>query len=227
MGIFNFFIVIPQILAASILGFLVKTLFSGQPVYALVVGRVSMMIAGLLVLRVNESPAKWTGNGSRKVQPDANDWYETVKVNFGVRPDGSHDFPALPANFASKGYQQHAEFWAGKSVPSSWKKFSDVAAYWLAKGVDGFRYDMAEMVPVEFWSYLNSSIKMINPDAFLLAVPRKPNRAWSCLRPSVHHQRCFILVRMLAKQRRTMPDSAIRAEQAFLITRVCQLINVG
>ncbi len=54
MGIFNFFIVIPQILAASILGFLVKTLFDGQPVYALVIGGVSMVIAGLLVLRVND-----------------------------------------------------------------------------------------------------------------------------------------------------------------------------
>ncbi|MCJ8269847.1 MAG: MFS transporter, partial [Psychrosphaera sp.] len=54
MGIFNFFIVIPQILAASILGFLVKTLFDGQPIYALVIGGVSMIIAGLLVLRVND-----------------------------------------------------------------------------------------------------------------------------------------------------------------------------
>ena len=43
-----------------------------------------------------------------------------------------------------------------------------------SKGVDGFRYDMAEMVPVEFWSYLNSSIKAINPDAFLLAEVYNP-----------------------------------------------------
>lgn len=52
MGIFNFFIVIPQILAASILGFIVKTLFDGEPIYALVVGGVSMVIAGALTLRV-------------------------------------------------------------------------------------------------------------------------------------------------------------------------------
>ncbi|MFT5162287.1 MAG: maltose/moltooligosaccharide transporter [Alteromonadaceae bacterium] len=59
MGIFNFFIVIPQILAASILGFLIKTLFSGQPIYALVIGGLSMVIAGVLVLRVDERyPAK-------------------------------------------------------------------------------------------------------------------------------------------------------------------------
>ena len=39
----------------------------------------------------------------------------------------------------------------------------------LEKGVDGFRYDMAQMVPVEFWSYMNSAIKMVKPDAFLLS----------------------------------------------------------
>ncbi|MFT4924641.1 MAG: maltose/moltooligosaccharide transporter [Phenylobacterium sp.] len=54
MGIFNFFIVIPQILAASILGFLVKTLFSGEPIYALVIGGVSLVIAGVMVLRVED-----------------------------------------------------------------------------------------------------------------------------------------------------------------------------
>ena len=54
-------------------------------------------------------------------------------------------------------------------MPNTWQKFKDIALYWLAKGVDGFRYDMAEMVPVEFWSYLNSTIKHQNPEAFLLA----------------------------------------------------------
>lgn len=55
MGIFNFFIVIPQILAASILGFLVKHLFDSEPVFALVIGGVSMVISGVLALRVKES----------------------------------------------------------------------------------------------------------------------------------------------------------------------------
>lgn len=54
MGIFNFFIVIPQILAASILGFLITKVFDSQPVYALVIGGVSMLIAGVLTLRVRE-----------------------------------------------------------------------------------------------------------------------------------------------------------------------------
>lgn len=121
-----------------------------------------------------ESPAKWTGNGSRHAQPNIHDWFETVKVNFGVRPDGSHDFPQLPAEYAQKDYRAHAAFWQDKNVPSSWVKFRDIAYYWLDKGVNGFRYDMAEMVPVAFWSYMNSSIKMRDPDAFLLAEVYNP-----------------------------------------------------
>ncbi|WP_298145611.1 alpha-amylase family protein [Flavobacterium sp.] len=123
----------------------------------------------------DEVPAKWTGNGSRLAQPDINDWYETVKINYGIRPDGSKDFPELPAGYDAKDYKAHFEFWKDKSVPSSWIKFRDIALYWIAKGVDGFRYDMAEMVPYEFWSFMNSSIKMKNPDAFLLAEVYNPN----------------------------------------------------
>ncbi|HJS15153.1 MAG TPA: alpha-amylase family protein [Rheinheimera sp.] len=124
--------------------------------------------------KFDENPAKWTGNGSRLAQPDFNDWYETVKVNYGVKPDGSYDFDRLPADFADKSVQEHAAFWQGKDVPNSWLKFRDITFYWLDKGVDGFRFDMAEMVPVEFWSFLNSSIKTKNPDAFLLAEVYNP-----------------------------------------------------
>ncbi len=121
-----------------------------------------------------ESPAKWTGNGSRLAQPKLDDWYETVKINYGVHPDGTKDFPELPADYAQKDVQAHAQFWQGKTVPDSWIKFRQIAEYWLAKGVDGFRFDMAEMVPVEFWSYLNSSIKQKNPSVFLLAEVYNP-----------------------------------------------------
>jgi glycosidase len=121
-----------------------------------------------------EDPAKWTGNGSRSPQPDMHDWYEAVKINFGVRPDGSHDFDALPTGYDNEPVQVHYEFWKDKQLPDSWTKYRDIALYWLDKGVDGFRFDMAEMVPVEFWSYLNSSIKMEKPDAFLLAEIYQP-----------------------------------------------------
>lgn len=55
MGVFNFFIVIPQLVAATILGFMVKTLFDSQPVYALIVGGFSMILAGFLTLRVKDN----------------------------------------------------------------------------------------------------------------------------------------------------------------------------
>jgi len=125
--------------------------------------------------KFEEYPAKWTGNGSRLAKPDINDWYETVKVNYGIRPDGSKVFQELPNGFEKKSYKEHFEFWKDKDVPSSWIKFRDIALYWTAKGVDGFRYDMAEMVPYEFWSYMNSAIKMKNPNAFLLAEVYNPN----------------------------------------------------
>lgn len=124
--------------------------------------------------KFDENPAKWTGNGSRAAQPDANDWYETVKINYGVRPDGSKDFDELPEEYSRKDYKEHAAFWSSREVPSSWIKFRDIALFWLDKGVDGFRFDMAEMVPVEFWSFMNSSIKTANPDAFLMAEVYNP-----------------------------------------------------
>lgn len=116
-----------------------------------------------------ESPAKWTGNGARTATPDINDWYETVKVNYGIRPDGTRDFDSIPPCLADTTAEALYAFWQGRDVPDSWTKFRDIALFWLSKGVDGFRYDMAEMVPVEFWSYMNSAIKHARPDALLMA----------------------------------------------------------
>ncbi|WCP69855.1 alpha-amylase family glycosyl hydrolase [Vibrio tubiashii] len=123
----------------------------------------------------HEFPAKWTGNGSRLAKPNHDDWYETVKVSYGVKPDGSKDFATLPEEYRFKSANEHFEFWSDKQVPDSWTKFRDIALYWLEQGVDGFRYDMAEMVPVEFWSFMNSSIKHVNPDAFLMAEVYQPD----------------------------------------------------
>ena len=58
MGIFNFFIVLPQLLAASVLGLLLKQFFGGEPIYALLIGGVSFIVAGLCVLRVAEPGAR-------------------------------------------------------------------------------------------------------------------------------------------------------------------------
>lgn len=124
--------------------------------------------------KFDETPAKWTGNGSGLAQPRADDWYETVKVNYGIRPDGSSDFDLLPNGFDQKSIPDHYAFWQGKSVPDSWVKFRDICLYWLKFGVDGFRFDMAEMVPVEFWSYLNSTIKLEYPKTTLVAEVYNP-----------------------------------------------------
>lgn len=124
---------------------------------------------------LKENPAKWTGNGSRSPKPDMNDWYETVRVNYGVKPDGSLDFDLLPYDFGEKDYKEHFRFWQHRDVPDSWIKFRDIALYWIDFGIDGFRYDMAEMVPVEFWSFMNSYIKMRNDEAFLMAEVYNPD----------------------------------------------------
>ena len=125
--------------------------------------------------KFDEKPAKWTGNGSRLAQPNMYDWYETVKINYGIKPDGTKDFEVLPNRYENKEYQDHFDFWKGKSIPDSWIKFKDIALFWLEKGVDGFRFDMAEMVPIEFWSYMNSIIKTKYPNTLLLAEVYNPS----------------------------------------------------
>jgi len=125
--------------------------------------------------KFDENPAKWTGNGARASQPGFYDWYETIKVNYGVRLDGTKDFDSLPEGYHYEDYKKHFEFWKDKIVPDSWNKFRDITHYWLDFGVDGFRFDMAEMVPVEFWSFMNSSIKMKNPEAYLIAEVYNPS----------------------------------------------------
>lgn len=124
--------------------------------------------------KFHEFPAKWTGNGSRSAAPGFDDWYETVKVNYGISPDGEYHFDRLPAEMDRADHEEHFRFWKGRDVPDSWKKFRHIARYWLDFGIDGFRYDMAEMVPVEFWSYLNSGIKKLKPNSILMAEVYNP-----------------------------------------------------
>lgn len=126
--------------------------------------------------RFEESPARWTGNDVRRAQPSVDDWYETVKLNFGVRPDGTQDFPTLPESLRGAGAAEHLAFWQGQDVPQTWTKFREIVDYWLDLGVDGFRFDMAEMVPVPFWSYLNAHIKSRRADALLIAEIYQPAR---------------------------------------------------
>lgn len=131
-------------------------------------------LRALLLTPYKEYPAKWTGN-SRSSSPVLTDWYETIKLNYGVAPDGHKDFDSLPLEVAHWDAGAHYAFWRSRVVPSTWRKFKEIVSFWLSLGVDGFRYDMAEMVPVEFWSYLNSYIKSRRPDAFLMAEIYNPD----------------------------------------------------
>jgi glycosidase len=97
-----------------------------------------------------EIPAKVSGNNVFSAQPSIHDWFETVKLNYGV--DLQH------------GNQLHFD-----PIPDTWLKMTDVLIYWTKKGVDGFRCDMAEMVPVEFWAYAIPKVKAINPEAVFIA----------------------------------------------------------
>jgi glycosidase len=87
---------------------------------------------------------KVTGNNKASWTPDINDWYETVKLNYGfdfTKPDKSvREYPnALTPD---------------KAIPDTWKKMDSVIAYWQGLGVDGFRCDMSHMVPPEFWNWV-------------------------------------------------------------------------
>ncbi len=104
-----------------------------------------------------EIPAKVSGNNVFSPQPSINDWFETIKLNYGV--DYQH------------GNQSHFD-----PIPNTWIKMHEVLSYWTELGVDGFRCDMAEMVPVEFWTYAIGKIKKQNPKIIFIAEIYQPDR---------------------------------------------------
>lgn len=96
-----------------------------------------------------EFPAKASGNDCFTAFPSPYDWYETVKLNYGVDyGDGSrHFYP----------------------IPKTWFQMLDILRYWADKGVDGFRCDMAHMVPLEFWQWAIPNIKERYPHIIFIA----------------------------------------------------------
>ncbi|MBT9392205.1 alpha-amylase [Hymenobacter sp. NST-14] len=95
--------------------------------------------------KFQENPAKATGNDVFSATPKVDDWFETIKLNYGV------DY--------QNGRQPHFE-----PTPDTWLKMRDILIFWAQKDVDGFRCDMAEMVPVEFWAWVIPELKKIKPD---------------------------------------------------------------
>lgn len=99
--------------------------------------------------KYSEFPARATGNDCFTAFPNRNDWYETVKLNYGVDPaNGSKHFTP---------------------IPDTWLKMLHILRFWASKGVDGFRCDMAHMVPVEFWEWTISNIKKDYPHIIFIA----------------------------------------------------------
>ena len=99
----------------------------------------------------SEFPAKVTGNDCFHAHPTENDWYETIKLNYGV-------------DYANGG-TCHFE-----PIPDTWQKMLDILLFWKGKGVDGFRCDMAEMVPVEFWNWVILKVKAAGDICFIAEV---------------------------------------------------------
>ena len=97
-----------------------------------------------------EEPAKVSGNDCFTPHPDRNDWYETIKLNYGVDYQGGHVNHFDP-------------------IPSTWLKMVDILKYWTRKGVDGFRCDMAFMVPVEFWRWAIPQVRKLNKNIEFIA----------------------------------------------------------
>lgn len=104
-----------------------------------------------------EYPAKATGNDRFDNKPTLNDWYETVKLNYGIDYLNNHTKYFTP-------------------VPDTWLKMNDILNYWADMGVDGFRCDMAEMVPVEFWSWCIPRVKNKNNDLIFIAEIYTPSQ---------------------------------------------------
>ncbi|QJD97525.1 alpha-amylase [Mucilaginibacter robiniae] len=99
--------------------------------------------------RFDENPAKATGDDAFTANPSINNWFETVKLNYGV------DY--------LNGHQTHFS-----SPPPLWYKLLDILRFWAAKGIDAFRCDMIEMVPVEFWAWLIPQMKQQFPSLLFI-----------------------------------------------------------
>lgn len=106
--------------------------------------------------KYTEIPAKVTGNDVFSSSPGVNDWYETVKLNYGVDIQGSRTTHFDP-------------------VPDTWNKMKDILLFWAGKNVDGFRCDMAEMVPVEFWNWAIPQVQAVNPEIIFIAEIYNPS----------------------------------------------------
>lgn len=105
----------------------------------------------------SEYPAKVTGNNVFSATPSQNDWYETIKLNYGIDLQGDWSTYYDP-------------------IPDTWTKMLHILSYWACKGIDGFRCDMAELVPSPFWKWVIAKIKTRYPEILFIAEVYQPSR---------------------------------------------------
>lgn len=119
---------------------------------------------GTAVTPYEEYPAKATGNDVFSAQPGKNDWYETVKLNYGI------DY------CDAGGRSEH--FWGidNKPLSDTWLKMTAILMFWASKGVDAFRCDMAEMVPSAFWKYATEHVHREYPEVKFIGEVYDPNQ---------------------------------------------------
>ncbi|NPA35548.1 MAG: alpha-amylase [Chlorobi bacterium] len=103
-----------------------------------------------------EKPARVTGNDCLSAEPGLNDWYETVKLNYGINL-----FDNRKGHFSP--------------VPDTWNRMKNILMFWAGKSIDGFRCDMAEMVPLEFWRWVIPQVKKTFPDVVFVGEVYNPD----------------------------------------------------
>ncbi|NHA04524.1 alpha-amylase [Mucilaginibacter sp. HC2] len=105
----------------------------------------------------DENPAKATGNDVFSAWPSINDWFETMKLNYGV------DY--------MNGRYGHFD-----PIPPLWNKIYDILNFWSKKGIDGYRCDMVEMVPTEFWAWVIPKLKAAYPGTIFIGEAYDKNK---------------------------------------------------
>ncbi len=99
-----------------------------------------------------------TGNNVVSWSPGNGDWYETVKLNYGHDFTSGRDTSSLPGPDAEP-----------TTVPKTWRTMDEIIRYWQEMGVDGFRVDMAHMVPMPFWKWMVKRAHDRKGDVFFMA----------------------------------------------------------